>query len=738
MKILHLIGGGDVGGAKTHVLSLLAGLQKEPECEVLLVSLREGSFAEEAQSMAIPTEVISSGNIIKDFHTLRLLYERGGFDIVHCHGAKANMMGTWLKIVKRATVVTTVHSDYRLDYLGRPLGNLVYGNINRIALRIIKNRICVSDPVAHLLLSRGFSPYGLFSIYNGLDFNIPARELDRKAFLKSYGLTVANGDVVCGIAARLDPVKDISTLLRAFVHTPQHMKLIVAGDGDQKDALSALADSLGISDRVCFAGWVDDIEAFYRSIDINLLTSLSETFPYAVTEGARCKLATISTKVGGIPLLIDHGVNGFLFDPGDADTLAELLIKLGCDADLREIFGERIYKKAAENFSIEVTIAKQIEIYNVLLRRRDRKLKRYGVTICGSYGKNNAGDDAILEAIVSEITDIDPDLRIRVLSRTPKKTRLNYRVDSLYTFNPFALFRAFRQSKLYINGGGNLIQDITSTRSLLFYLYTIWLGRHLGCKVMMYGCGIGPVTRSANRKRTARVLNRCVDFITLREPDSQEELKRLGVSKPEIILSADPALILSPSSESEIESAMISNGLSPDGSYIAFMLRDWPTFSQKAEIFGRAADLAYEKYGVVPIFIPLERGKDEAACKQACKDMKLNEPLIIKTPEKTSTLIGMLSKMDVVVSMRLHGLIFAAGQGVPLVGVSYDTKVRSFLHYMEQDLCVSIDELNEDELISLIDRAIKKDRDELRKAVSKLREIEYKNRETALILLSKQ
>ena len=113
---------------------------------------------------------------------------------------------------------------------------------------------------------------------------------------------------------------------------------------------------------------------------------------------------------------------------------------------------------------------------------------------------------------------------------------------------------------------------------------------------MMYGCGIGPVTRSANRKRTARVLNRCVDFITLREPDSQEELKRLGVSKPEIILSADPALILSPSSESEIESAMISNGLSPDGSYIAFMLRDWPTFSQKAEIFGIVADLAYEKY----------------------------------------------------------------------------------------------------------------------------------------------
>lgn len=738
MKVLHLIGGGDVGGAKTHVLSLLAGLRKEPGCEVLLVSLRDGPFAEEAKSMAIPTEVVSSGNIIKDLHTLRLLYERGGFDIVHCHGAKANMMGSWLKILKHATVVTTVHSDYRLDYLGRPFGALVYGNINRIALRFIKNRICVSEPVVDLLLSRGFSPYGIFSIYNGLDFNVPPRETDRNAFLKSCGLTVSDGDVVCGIAARLDPVKDISTLLRAFVQTPKHMKLVIAGDGAQKSALSALADSLGISDRVCFAGWVDDIEAFYRSIDINLLTSLSETFSYVVTEGARCKLATISTKVGGIPLLIDHGVNGYLFDPGDVETLASLLVKLGSDADLRTTFGERIYKKAAENFSIEVTIAKQIEIYNVLLRRKERSLKRYGVTVCGSYGKNNAGDDAILEAMVSEISDIDPDIRVRVLSRTPKKTRLNYRVDTLYTFNPFALIRAFRKSKLYINGGGNLIQDITSTRSLLFYLYTIWLGKLLGCKVMMYGCGIGPVIRPSNRRRTARVINRCVDIITLREPESREELKRLGVSGPEVILSADPALILSPSSDSETESAMISNGLSPGGRYIAFMLRDWPSFPEKAKIFGMAADYAYEKYGLVPVFIPLERGKDEAASGLASGCMKKARPHIVNTPEKTGTLLGMLARMEVVVSMRLHGLIFAAGQGVPLVGVSYDTKVSSFLKYMEQDLCISIEDLNFEALTALIDKAMEKDRDELRKAISKLREIEYRNRETALMLLSGQ
>ena len=150
-----------------------------------------------------------------------------------------------------------------------------------------------------------------------------------------------------------------------------------------------------------------------------------------------------------------------------------------------------------------MTIAKQIEIYKILLRRKERVVKRNGVTICGSYGKNNAGDDAILEAIVSEITSIDP-----ISGSCPlvlPKDRLSYRVDSYYTFNPFMIVKAFLSSKLYINGGGNLIQDITSTRSLLFYLFTIWLGKRTGCSVMMYGCGIGPVSRPLNRKLAARL-----------------------------------------------------------------------------------------------------------------------------------------------------------------------------------------------------------------------------------------
>ena len=99
-----------------------------------------------------------------------------------------------------------------------------------------------------------------------------------------------------------------------------------------------------------------------------------------------------------------------------------------------------------------------------------------------------------------------------------------------------------RGAKLYVNGGGSLIQNVTSRRSLRYYLYTIRSAKHLGCKVIMYGCGIGPVTGDADIAKARKVINGNVDVITLREPDSLEELRRFGIDAPEIILASDPAM----------------------------------------------------------------------------------------------------------------------------------------------------------------------------------------------------
>lgn len=86
------------------------------------------------------------------------------------------------------------------------------------------------------------------------------------------------------------------------------------------------------------------------------------------------------------------------------------------------------------------------------------------------------------------------------MSRRPKETRLIYRTNAIYTFNVFSVLRKFRHAALYINGGGSLMQDVTSTRSIWYYCYTLYAAKKRGCKVMMYGCGIGPINRPGNRR----------------------------------------------------------------------------------------------------------------------------------------------------------------------------------------------------------------------------------------------
>ena len=739
MKVIHLISGGDTGGAKTHVHSLLQGLQGQ--LDVTLVCFVEGPFAQEARALNIPTVVLPGRNIPRVLSILKKMILEGHYDIIHCHGARGNMMGSLLRRSTGLPVVTTVHSDYRLDYMGRFFSRLTYGTINAIALRTLDYRIGVSDAMVDQLIGRNFDPDRLFSIYNGLDFSPRPVAMERDEFFRSVGLQHDETSIVVGIAARLNPVKDIATLIRAFAKAnAQHpsLRLLIAGDGKQMQDLKRLAAELGVSDTVCFAGWLSDVDSFYHAIDVNTLTSLSETFPYSLTEGARAGLPTIASRVGGVPYLIDHGVNGLLFEAGDVDALASHLIAVASDPGLRERLGRRLHEKAKTEYSIAATINRQKEIYQIILRKEARpKPKRDGVLICGAYGRGNAGDDAILEAILTEMRQIDPDMPTWVLSRKPKDTRLTYRVNSIYIFSVFKWLRRMRKNNLYINGGGSLMQDVTSRRSLWFYLFTIWCAKRRGNKVLMYGCGIGPIRHSSNRKLAAKVLQNSVDAITLRDTHSKTELDDMGITNPKVFLSADPTVILPAANSDVIDGLMESYGLDPAGKYIGFTLRPWPKYDAKAPVFGALADYVWEKYGLIPVFLPVEPRLDVPAARKAAAHIRTAPYHIIERTGSSDHTIGLYSRMQVVVSMRLHALVFSAGQGVPLVGVVYDQKVSSFLSYIGQNLYCDLSDASPETLIPLVDSACSRigDTEFLNSSVARLRAVEDINSKTAQTLL---
>ena len=737
MKVIHLISGGDTGGAKTHVHSLLQNLSRG--MDITLVCFRDGPFAREAAELGIETRVCSGG-FFSALREVRRMIAEEGFELVHTHGSRANLAGAILRSTCGRPVVSTIHSDYRLDYMGRPLAAATYGVLNVLALRRIKYHVGVSDAMRDLLISRRFPRETTFAIYNGLDFSREPKRHDRAAFCARVGANVAPGDIVVGAAARLDPVKDLATLVRGFAAAREghpELKLIIAGEGPERPALEALAEELGVRGAVTLAGWLDVMEEFYSALDINTLSSLSETFPYALTEGAAYRLPTVASAVGGIPRLIEDGKTGFLFAPGDWEKLGARLAQLASDPGLRERLGAAVHERAAREFSVEATCREQRDVYEEILEREARG--RSGVVICGAYGMGNSGDEAILDAIVAEMRAIDPLMPLTVMTRDPAGASARLGLTAVHTFNFPRFLAVMRRRALYINGGGSLIQDVTSRRSLWYYLFTLRAAKRLGCKVMMYGCGIGPVKRPGGVERTRRVLNSCVDAITLREPDSIEELARFGVTKPEIILASDPALTLPSAPAEEVDTALEAAGAAPGGKYICFALRLWPGFGEKAGVFAAAARHAHEAYGLTPVFLPINHLDDGQAAAIVAEKLGDTPHVLLPGPMSSALVIGLMSRMQVVVSMRLHGLIFAAGQGVPLIGVSYDPKVTAFLRCVDAG-CVPLEGLEEGELCRLIDGAAARSGDAaaLEENVRKLRAIEHRSMETAARLLGKE
>jgi len=742
MKVIHLISGGDTGGAKTHVHSLLQNLSRT--IDVTMVCFMDGPFAQEAAELGIPTVVMPGRNIPAVLNRLTSMVREGGYEIIHCHGARGNLMGALLSARTKLPVVSTVHSDYRLDYLGRPLSRLTYGNINTVVLRFMDYRIGVSDAMTNLLISRNFNPDKLFTIYNGLDFSPRPVAMSREDYLTSCGLDFDENSVVVGITARLDAVKDVGTLIRGFAkayETAPHLRLMIAGEGGQGQELRQLAASLLPRGVYHFCGWIQDTDTFYNALDINTLTSLSETFPYSITEGARAGLPTVASRVGGIPYLIEHGVTGLLFEAGDPDGLARQLTALATDSELRTHLAQRLHEKAKKDFSLESTLRRQLDIYEAILRKEARKKvlpsRRDGVLICGAYGKGNAGDDAILDAIVREVRSIDSDLPVWVLSRTPPQTRMQYRVNAIYTFNALRFLPLMRKTSLYINGGGSLMQDVTSRRSLWFYLFTISMAKLLGNPVHMYGCGIGPVNYPSNRKLVKKVLNQSVDAITLRDTLSKTELESMGVTKPRIVMAADPTVILPAAPETVVDGLLENAGLDPNGRYIGFTVRPWPNFEEKARLFAQAADYAWAQYGLTPVFLPIEPRLDVAAAQKVAAYIKQAPYHILPGSNRSDHIIGLFSRMKIAVSMRLHGLVFPASQGVPLVGIVYDPKVSSFLSYIGQDLYTDLKDLSFEALKNHIDAAARRIGDNafLEEGVARLRDLEHNNTRVARELL---
>ena len=302
------------------------------------------------------------------------------------------------------------------------------------------------------------------------------------------------------------------------------------------------------------------------------------------------------------------------------------------------------------------------------------------IVISGYYGFNNAGDEALLTAILASLRTIEPKADITVISGNPGNTIAKHQVKSLYRFAAVRLLRAIGEADLVISGGGSLLQDVTSKRSLIYYLSIIAAAKWKGRKVMLFAQGIGPIRNRLMRLLTRMVVSKA-DVITVRDQDSAEELARMGVPSAKVEVTADSVLTLNPASKFAGKTFLSEAGLDPYKPVIGVSVRDWADNQRCLEQLGIALGNISEKYHAQIAVLPLQVSMD----KKASQKLKgyiprtKNKVVLVEGNYSTEEFLSIIGSFRLLIGMRLHALIFAAVMKVPLMAISYDPKVDSFV-----------------------------------------------------------
>lgn len=303
-------------------------------------------------------------------------------------------------------------------------------------------------------------------------------------------------------------------------------------------------------------------------------------------------------------------------------------------------------------------------------------MRRPHIAVLGYYGLGNCGDEAVLSGLLHGLRELAPEVDATVLSANPRATSQLHQVRSVHRIR--RLLPTIMACDALVAGGGSLLQDITSQRSLIYYVFALKTALALGKKVVLCGQGLGPFVRPKSRRMTASVLNR-VHAITLRDPDSLELLRELGVSRPRVELCADLAFLLPPPPP-----APPSTILGEAGPCVGLALRPWnirPDDEEAWRTAARRASLLCEALGTsTRLNVRLVVMQEPWDRTLANLTARLSVWPTVVEPERTPLeTASAFAGYRLVVAMRLHALIFAAVADVPSVALSYDPKVASFM-----------------------------------------------------------
>lgn len=325
--------------------------------------------------------------------------------------------------------------------------------------------------------------------------------------------------------------------------------------------------------------------------------------------------------------------------------------------------------------------------------------------INGYFGFHNAGDEAVLAAMVAHLRVLDSAATFTATSGDPEQTRKMHGIQAIGRQNPRELLGAMRKCDVFLSGGGSLVQDVTSVRNAVYYTTLLRTAKTLGKPTMVYAQGVGPLRSQAARK-VARAAFQGAQLVTVRDPESAKLLREIGVTRA-VEITADPVW--------DLGNAEVGNRKSEE--WIA-ALRTWPGQDEKAlPRLVAAIQEEAKAQGKTLRFLCMQSGVDDVLMRSLVRQ----DEILDTRDWHPRDIITRLAKAERVLAMRLHALIFAASVGVPVVAFDYDPKVRALANIIGAPLVSSPSTEDLRELPSLIANAKAPDEAALETLKSKAR-----------------
>lgn len=281
------------------------------------------------------------------------------------------------------------------------------------------------------------------------------------------------------------------------------------------------------------------------------------------------------------------------------------------------------------------------------------------VVLSGYYGADNFGDEAILEVLVNHLKEKKAE--ITILSSNPFKTEKAHKVRTIKKFNLFKVIPAIMKCDILVSGGGSLLQDVTSSKSLFYYLFIIFLAQFFKKDVIIFAQGIGPINSKFGQNLTKSLLKKC-RLVTVRDDKSLFLLRGWGIKTERV---CDPIYDL------EVTGSLPLNK-------VGIQLRAFKTLTENLMIT-LANRVAFDFPDKEIEIYSFQDCNDLEVCnhfKSLLLSINKNMKVTVVYGKSTQDMVKDIANLEYMIAMRYHAILVALKYGIKTLAINYDNKVE--------------------------------------------------------------